>query len=91
MNILSFILVGFVVGWISSVLIEGHGYGFLGNTLIGIAGAFIGGLAFDSFSNLEYGLWGSVGTALVGAIVLLFVADLFSMAFKSRGVIHKKH
>ncbi len=91
MNIISFILVGFVVGWISSVLIEGHGFGFLGNSLIGIAGAFVGGLAFDSFSNLEYGLWGSVGTALVGSIVLLFFADLIAMAFKSRGQLHKRH
>jgi uncharacterized membrane protein YeaQ/YmgE (transglycosylase-associated protein family) len=91
MNIVSFILVGLVVGWISSVLIEGHGFGFLGNTIIGIAGAFVGGLAFDSFSNLEYGLWGSVGTALVGAIVLLFFADLLSQAYKSRSVLQKKH
>ena len=89
MNIIAFILVGFVVGWISSVLIEGHGFGFLGNTLIAIAGAFIGGLAFDSFSNLEYGVWGSVGTALVGSIVLLFTADLLAMAFKTKGHLPK--
>jgi uncharacterized membrane protein YeaQ/YmgE (transglycosylase-associated protein family) len=78
MNILAFLLVGLISGWLASVLVEGHGLGTIGDVVVGIVGAFIGGFIFSAAGIAAYGFWGSVGMALVGAIVLLFLANLFS-------------
>lgn len=72
MNIIGFLLIGFIAGWLSGLLIKGRGFGCIGNILIGVVGALIGGLVFDQL-NLEFvGFFGSLLTALVGALLLVF-------------------
>ena len=44
---LEIIIVGIVAGLLLNVCLRGHGYGFLGNTLIGLVGAIIGGFFWD--------------------------------------------
>lgn len=46
---LEIIIVGVVAGLLLNVCLRGHGYGFLGNTLIGLVGAIIGGFIWDKF------------------------------------------
>ncbi len=78
MNILLFLLVGLVAGWLASLVVEGHGLGTLGNIIVGVIGAFVGGLIFDVLGVTTYGFWQSVGMSAVGAIVFLFVIGLFT-------------
>ncbi len=74
---IGFLVIGGLAGWLASLLLRGRGMGCLGNVLIGILGALIGGLVFNAL-NLPVGggwVW-SLFTALVGAMLLLFVARL---------------
>ena len=78
MNIILFLLVGLIAGWLAGVVVDGHGLGTLGNIIVGIIGAFVGGLLFDAIGMTAYGFWQSVGMSAVGAIVFLFIIGLFT-------------
>jgi len=78
MNILAFLLVGLIAGFLAGKIVEGHGFGALGDIVVGVIGALIGGLLSSQFIGEAYGFWGSVLMATVGAIILLFVAGLFN-------------
>jgi uncharacterized membrane protein YeaQ/YmgE (transglycosylase-associated protein family) len=74
MNWLLFLIIGATAGWIAGKLIRGHGFGIVGNLVIGIFGALIGGFIFALLHVASYGLIGSLVTATVGAVVLLWIA-----------------
>jgi uncharacterized membrane protein YeaQ/YmgE (transglycosylase-associated protein family) len=74
--LLIFILVGAVAGWLAGLIMKGAGFGVIGNILVGIAGAFIGGFLFNFLGIHAGGPIGSIITALAGAVVLLFVIGL---------------
>ena len=78
MNILTFLVVGLIAGWLAGLIVEGHGLGTVGNIIVGIIGAFVGGLIFDVLGMASYGFWQSVGMSAVGAVVFLFVVGLFT-------------
>ncbi len=71
MNILVFLLVGLVAGWSAGRMIEGHGFGSLGDIIVGIIGAFVGGAVFSAFGLEAYGIWGAVVMSIVGAVLFL--------------------
>ena len=74
MEILLFLLIGAVAGWLASMIMGGGGYGLIGDIVIGVIGGFIGGYLFKWFKVSAGSGWvGSLVTALVGAIVLLAV------------------
>ena len=80
MGIFSWILLGLLAGVLAKYIMPGKdGGGFVMTTLLGIAGAFIGGW-IGSLGGLgtvgEFSL-GSLLTAVVGALVLLFVYRTF--------------
>lgn len=81
MGILTWIIVGAIAGWIAGLLMRGGGYGLIGNIIIGIIGAFVGGWLSSSILNLPYAVTGfnlvSVLVAIAGAVVVLFVLSLF--------------
>jgi uncharacterized membrane protein YeaQ/YmgE (transglycosylase-associated protein family) len=53
---------------------RGGGYGFLGDIVVGIVGAFIGGLLADVLApSASFGFWGSVLVAFIGACVLIAI------------------
>jgi uncharacterized membrane protein YeaQ/YmgE (transglycosylase-associated protein family) len=43
-SILGWIVVGAIAGWLAGVLVKGYGFGLIGNIVVGILGAGIGGL-----------------------------------------------
>lgn len=83
MNILLWIVFGGLAGWIGSLLVAGSGLGLIGNIVVGIVGAFIGGFIADrvGVGNQSKGadrptsiasfIW-----AVVGAVVLLLILNL---------------
>ena len=80
MGIFSWILLGLLAGILAKFIMPGKdGGGFVVTTLLGIAGAFIGGW-IGSLVGLgavgEFSL-GSLLTAVIGALVLLFVYRTF--------------
>ena len=45
-GLISFLVVGLLAGWIAGRLTQGSGFGLLGNLIVGVIGAFVGGLLF---------------------------------------------
>ncbi len=80
MGLIWWIIIGVVAGWLAGKLMRGGGFGFLVNLLVGIAGAVIGGWVFELLSIEASGIVGSLVTALVGAILLLWIISLFKRA-----------
>lgn len=78
MSLLWFLIIGLVAGWIAGELMRGDGFGLVGNIVVGVIGALVGGYLFDMLGIGTYGLIGSLITATVGAVVLLFLLNLFT-------------
>lgn len=77
MSLLVFIIIGILAGWVASLLARGGGMGIIGDFVVGVAGSIIGGYILDWFGIYRgHGFWGSVLTAIIGAVVLLFVIKL---------------
>jgi uncharacterized membrane protein YeaQ/YmgE (transglycosylase-associated protein family) len=81
MEIVYFLLIGAIAGWLAGQLMKGRGFGLVGNIVIGILGAVIGGFLFRQFgASSDGGLVGSLVVALVGAIVLLLIVGALKKA-----------
>ena len=77
MNVLWFLLVGVIAGWLAGVLVKGGGFGLIGDLVVGIIGAFIGGFLFSGLAGAAGGgMVGSILVATLGAIILLVVLRL---------------
>ena len=83
MEVLWFILVGIVAGFIASKLMKsGAGFGLIGYLVVGVIGAVIGGFLVKLLCVAAAGiLWGIV-TATVGAMI--FIALLRFIRRKAR-------
>ena len=77
MGILSWIIVGLIAGWLAGIVMRGRGYGLLGDIVIGIVGAVIGGFLAGALFNTPDAVnginIGSIVVAFLGAIVLIAV------------------
>jgi uncharacterized membrane protein YeaQ/YmgE (transglycosylase-associated protein family) len=78
MDIIVWVVVGLVAGWLAGQLMKGSGYGIIGDLVLGLVGAFVGGWLFGAIapSAEPGGLLGSIVVATIGAVVLIFLARL---------------
>ena len=76
-GLIAFLIIGAVAGWLAGKLMKGGGFGVPRNIVVGVIGAFIGGLLFDLLGISAGGWIGSIVTATVGAVVLLYLVGLF--------------
>ena len=81
-TIIIWALVGFVAGFLASHLALGHGLGLLGDIIVGILGAFIGGFLLLGVFHIGVEVAGhpmltQMLMAFIGAAVLLLVVRLF--------------
>jgi uncharacterized membrane protein YeaQ/YmgE (transglycosylase-associated protein family) len=73
-SFIGWLIIGAIIGWIAGKIWTGHGFGLMGNIVVGIVGSFIGGFLFGwLFGTAGIGGWIS---AILGAIVLLIIAGL---------------
>jgi uncharacterized membrane protein YeaQ/YmgE (transglycosylase-associated protein family) len=80
MTILAWLIVGIIAGWLAKMVIPGEGpKGVLGDLLVGVVGAFAGGLIFNYFGHPSAtGVnVGSIVVAFVGAVVVLWLMRHF--------------
>jgi uncharacterized membrane protein YeaQ/YmgE (transglycosylase-associated protein family) len=81
MSILAWLLVGAVAGWLADEMMKGDSFGILGNIVLGIVGALVGGFLASSLFNVGDPLSGfnlpTLIIAFVGAILVLFIARAF--------------
>ena len=71
-----FLLIGLIAGWLAGLIVKGHGFGVLGNIIVGILGAVVGGWLFQVIGLSAYSAAGSILMAMVGAVVLLTLIGL---------------
>lgn len=87
MDLLTWLIVGLIAG-VLAALVMGGGYGLIGDIIIGIVGAFLGGWIFSALgvSAPWGGLAGTIFVAFVGAVVLLFLLRLIRGATYRRRI-----
>jgi len=74
MDIIGLIIVGLIAGWLAGMFVRGGGFGLVGDIIVGIIGAVIGGYAFRWAGLLPgYGFVAQLIVATIGAIILLLV------------------
>jgi uncharacterized membrane protein YeaQ/YmgE (transglycosylase-associated protein family) len=83
MGFIAWIIVGGLLGWVASMIMGTNDQqGKLLNIIVGIVGAFLGGLLIapllgtGTINQGDFSV-GSLLVSLVGAVVLLFVVGLF--------------
>ena len=72
-----YIIIGILAGFIAGKIMRGGGFGVLMNLVVGIIGAMVGGFLFGILGLSSSGVWGSLITSTVGAIVLLWIISFF--------------
>lgn len=80
MNLLWFILIGLCAGWLAGQLVKGGGFGVVGDIIVGVIGALLGGFIFGSLGLGGGGVLGSLVVATIGAVILLFLIRLIKRA-----------
>ena len=76
-HLITFLFVGLLAGWLSGFLVKGRGFGFFADIGVGIVGSFVGAFIFDALGLAAYGFVANVIMALIGAVTLLALLDLF--------------
>ena len=79
-NLLYFLLIGLAAGWLAGTVMKGSGYGLIGDLVIGVVGAFLGGWIFGLLHIAAGGLLGLLVTAFVGAVVLVWLLRMIKRA-----------
>lgn len=84
MDLLTWLIVGLVAGVLAGLLVGG--VGLIGNIVVGIVGAFVGGWIFRQLGVTTpfEGLAGTIFTAFVGAVVLLLLLHLLTRGRRRR-------
>jgi uncharacterized membrane protein YeaQ/YmgE (transglycosylase-associated protein family) len=81
-EIIVWLIIGGVAGWLAGLLVEGTGFGLVGDIIIGIAGAFVAGWLLPVLHiYIGVGIIGAIIHAVIGAVVLLLVARVLRRAF----------
>lgn len=79
--ILIWVLVGAVAGWLAGMIVKGGGFGLLGDIVVGIIGAFVGGwLLMQLGVTIGVGIVSVIATATIGAVALLLLLRLVRAA-----------
>ena len=78
MGIIISLLLGCLAGFCAGKLMKGGGFGLIMNCVLGLFGGVVGGWLFSLFGYEGSGsLLGQLGTAIVGAVVILWIASFF--------------
>src|SRR5436305_811654 len=73
-GILAWIVLGLLAGAIAGRIARGSGYGCLTDIVLGLIGAFIGGMILSLFTKTDqrYGFLSSLVVALLGALLVIY-------------------
>ena len=80
MSFVWFAIIGIAAGWLAGQFMKGRGFGLVGNLVVGVLGAIIGGWLAGILGIGASGLIGSLVVATAGAVVLLMVVGALKKA-----------
>lgn len=72
-SIIAWLVVGLVAGWLAGMVMKGGGYGVIGDIVVGLVGALVGGFLMSFFDAGATGFWGSIFVAFIGACVMIAI------------------
>ncbi len=71
------LLVEAIAGFLAGQLVKRHGFGVVGNVIVGILGELVVGFLFGNFNLLSLPMFNEIVGGTLGAVILLFVIGLF--------------
>ncbi len=75
-NLIVFLLVGGVIGWLAGIIVRGRGFGILADIVIGIVGSMLGGWMAGALGISIGSSFGEFMMAILGAVVLVGLTRL---------------
>lgn len=73
-SLLVFLFVGLIAGWLAGKIVQGGGFGFIGNIIVGVIGAFFAGWLLPQLGfAIGTGIITSIINAFIGAAILLVI------------------
>ncbi|MFO8037569.1 MAG: GlsB/YeaQ/YmgE family stress response membrane protein [Anaerolineales bacterium] len=80
MGLLAWIVVGAIAGWLAGQVMKGSGLGLIGDIVIGVIGALVGGWLAGTLFNVPDAISGfnltTIVVAFLGAVIVLFIARM---------------
>lgn len=80
MGIFTWIVVGAIAGWLAGYVMKGRGFGLIGNIIVGVLGALVGGWLAGVLLNISNAINGfnlqTILVAFLGSVVVLYIAKL---------------
>ncbi len=81
MDILAWIVLGLIAGWLTGMVMKGGGYGVVGDIILGVIGALIGGFLASAVLGIPNAVNGlnvtSIVVAIIGAIIVVAIVRAF--------------
>ena len=82
-SLLIILVVGIVAGWLAGRVMEGGGFGLVGDLIVGLIGAFIGDWLLPRLDiHLGVGIVALIINAFIGAVVLLLLLRLLGGGYR---------
>jgi|RhiMetdeSRZDD1v2_1073273.scaffolds.fasta_scaffold164169_1 uncharacterized membrane protein YeaQ/YmgE (transglycosylase-associated protein family) len=84
-SLLVILIVGLVAGWLAGKIVEGRGFGLIGDVAVGIVGALIGSWLMPQLGiHIASGILSAIIVATIGAVLLLVIVRLATGGFPRR-------
>lgn len=83
MELIYFLIIGGIAGWLAGLIVKGGGQGILLNIVVGVIGAFLGGWLVSGVLGISFfadQLLNGLVIATIGAVILLLVLNLLKKA-----------
>ena len=75
------LVIGAIAGWFAGQLLQGTGFGLLGDIFVGMVGALVAAALFPTLGlNFGGGIIASIVAATLGAAILLLIVRLIRQA-----------
>jgi uncharacterized membrane protein YeaQ/YmgE (transglycosylase-associated protein family) len=80
-SIIVWLIVGAIAGWLAGLIVQGGGFGLIGNIVVGIIGAVVAGWLLPRIGvNLGTGIIRAIVNAVIGAVIVLVIVGLIRRA-----------
>ncbi len=79
MRFLAYVVIGIISGWLAGEIVKGDGFGLIGNLIVGVIGAFTGGVILDFFGDgkmKDQGFFAKIILSTLGAVVFLGLVNI---------------
>jgi uncharacterized membrane protein YeaQ/YmgE (transglycosylase-associated protein family) len=77
-DLIVWLIIGLIAGWLATKIIGGHSYGCIGNIIVGLIGAVIGGYLSTLLNLGTLHFVGEIVVSFIGACILVAVLRLFA-------------